>query len=259
MHELNHGVVSPAWGGAPKLFSEGVASAFSRSMYNHFVHVHQGNEVPSEHLSDYGNGHFNRWLLDEFGVERYRQLFGRGRGEALALELVEEAYGVPLTELELDYAATAPDFYPAAGYCDGLDPVPWVDATHWALRTTTDCDDERVLGPTREPGEAVLSVIVDIPPSEGGWLLVQGSADDLRLVECLDASEGGVAAEDASLYGRGLSSTDPRPLPPGRYRLLYESSLGADVDLEICAAVPDTAPPWQAACAGRPVPVTVRR
>jgi hypothetical protein len=238
-HELVHALVIPAWGGSKKLFHEGAAEGFYRqtdySAYFFPTHSVKSDDLPSEHVDEYGFGHFSRWLVDEFGPARYRELFGNAKptdGDVFAL--VEAVYDTPLQELEQDYLATAPDLYPAPGLCDGLTHIPWdVVAGRWKYETTVDCNAPEAFGPIDGDGRVDLSVTLDIPDEPDVlWTVWNDGPDSISMIQCLDAP---VVSDDGSAYPHVVGTTSPRTLSAGKYRLVYRADPGDSVNFMLCA------------------------
>lgn len=236
-HELVHGLVIPTWGSSKKLFNEGVAEGLARqtdaTVFSNTSHnFKRDNWLPSEHTSDYGNGHFSRWLVDEFGVESYRQLFGDAKPtDGDVFELVESVYGTPLTELEQDYLAVSPDIYPSMGLCDGLTHVPW-QSSSWVYQADMDCDAPEVFGPTDKDGAVDLSVTLDFPDEpETLWTVWSGDSTSVDLIRCLDEP---VQERGTAMYVQGIYTNHAQSVAAGRYRLTFSGEIGDAVDLTIC-------------------------
>jgi hypothetical protein len=249
LHELVHSVVEPAWGGSDILFFEGVAIGLDRIEEHGTVHTvlsDDDDELPSNVAdSHYGGGHFTRWLLDRYGPEKFRQLFGPPLSEsstkAEVFEFVEQVYGVPFLDLEAEYLASAPTIYPAPGLCDGLMDIPWT-GDRWELSVSADCEAAHVFGPldtdASEPADVpapvAVAVTLEIPADLEGvdlaaWIPSNQSAN---LFPCFDAPLYGVDPAIASTVV--LANPLVGAITPGRYRLELPAEASAEVYLRVC-------------------------
>lgn len=113
-HELAHAV---AWelGDADEFFAEGFAAAFEgeRTEFGwQSPNLTVGHSVSDVDLPS--AAHFVRWLLHEHSSETFRTLL-RGssarRGPSHAMRAFREAYGVELSEMEIEYFEKAPELF----------------------------------------------------------------------------------------------------------------------------------------------------
>jgi hypothetical protein len=141
-HELVHVVVATV--GDPAAFwSEGAAVSLQsdRTILNGSTPVENLDlEAP---LLDYQTaGHFSRWLLETWGIERYRALL-RASGSAQAT--FEQTYDITIEEAQQQYFAEAPYSYGAFITCDYPD-IPQIGNMRWSERIEIDCDNPYVYG-----------------------------------------------------------------------------------------------------------------
>ncbi len=164
LHELGHAVTLPVFGRSDTLFVEGIANAFdgrtSRLRYN---------RLPSESLGQdvRGSGHFSRWLVETYGPEAFKMLFDRPEPSTEELfKRLEDAYGMPIEDLETEFKTTAPAWYPQLGTCDGLERIPWPqDSKTFRYDTTSDCNSPFAFGHTGDDDEPYfMAFVLEIPP-----------------------------------------------------------------------------------------------
>lgn len=163
-HEINHVVANEA--GAPSdYFAEGFAEGFTGK------ETRFGTEFPSEALSldiremsQTSTAHFTRWLHDEHGAEKLRDLYSRSKQdgrwghEARAFERV---YGRSIEAMEEDFFDNAPELYPTLTTCD-LPLVPWSgDSAESEL--DLDCSEEQTEGAWNG---LTRRVTVDVPRAD---------------------------------------------------------------------------------------------
>jgi hypothetical protein len=239
LHELTHAVVIPAWGRSDIVFEEGIAHGLDGDHITWPTH-----ERPSEVAGGrrHGGAHFSRWLVDRFGPADFRELFERlgppsnnTKDEVFAV--VESVYGMPFTDLEAEYYATASDIYPAPGLCDGLPHVPW-QSDRWELHATADCDAPNVFGPRDEDAAMTIAVTLDVPEALAG---VELAADVLpdhghsgKLIPCIDEPLHDDPEPERFISGAPVANPIIFDARPGRYRLDVPLPDAGELIVRIC-------------------------
>lgn len=244
LHELTHAVVVPSWGRNDVLFEEGIALAFDGDHT-----LFDPDDMPTVIVGgeQQGGPHFTRWLLAEFGAEPYSELFTRlsnssTRDEVFAV--VEQIYGTSLPDLEADYLLSKPTLYPAPWSCDGLDVIPWSDATTWELERDVDCTDPDVFGPrgvvdgsTYAAGYYHASVLIDVPPNAGIRAPISSPSNMIvKFTPCLDEP----SYDDPPPAPFYLSEAIGFPAGVGamRYRADFPVAPGSSIDFELAIDLP---------------------
>lgn len=237
LHELNHAVVAPAWGWSSFFFSEGVAFGFARS-HGQTIHHTPSSKSPSEVMESKqpAGGHFMRWLIEQHGPAKLRELFesssmSSGKDELFAA--VQQVYGVPFEELEAEYFATAATIYPMLGLCEDLVDIPW-NGNRWELTLDADCDAPYMHGPDNA-GKMLLVVAVDVPPEYVEVPLAAWSPTGVEgyMWPCLDEPLHDVDIEP--FHTAGFANKLPgRFRKAGRHRVEISVDEPGEVYLRLC-------------------------
>lgn len=147
LHELVHAVAIPTIGTAQHFLTEDLAHAFEDDPT-----LLEDTRSPSQGVQDdvRGSGHFSRWLLETRGEDRYKMLFDTPTPTIEGIrDRFRRAYGSELEELEADFFAEAPAWYPVVGLCDGLEEVHWdQEQGSLSFQTVADCSSASAFGHT---------------------------------------------------------------------------------------------------------------
>jgi len=164
LHELGHAVANPTIGRSDRMFVEGVAKAYQEG--NRLL---RHSQVPTESIGkgEKGSGHFSRWLLEAHGPDAFKALFDTPTpSTAEILERMESAYGMTFDELEAEFFATAPAWYPEIGTCDGLDRYAWPEGSdRFRYEGVADCAAPNAFGFTGDEDEPYfMAFVLEVPP-----------------------------------------------------------------------------------------------
>jgi len=166
LHELVHAVSIPTLGRSDKMFIEGIANAYEEG--NTLLKSNEGFDVSAAlGLGSRGSGHFTRWLLETYGADAFKALFDTPTPSTEEiLERMESAYGMTFDELEAEFFATAPAWYPEIGTCDGLDRYAWPeDSDRFRYENVADCAAPNAFGHMGDEDEPYfMAFVLEVPP-----------------------------------------------------------------------------------------------
>lgn len=195
LHELGHAVTLPLLGRSDDFFVEGIANAFEES-----APKLRYAKLPSENLGQgqRGSGHFSRWLVDAYGPEAFKTLFDHPKPSTEELfARLEDTYEMPLEDLEAQYLATAPAWYPQLGTCDGLERIPWPQGSKtFRYDTTSDCNSPYAFGHIGDDDNPYfMAFALEIPPELDGQeyfapVVLPDSTGNLGFLTPCDLGEG---------------------------------------------------------------------
>jgi hypothetical protein len=199
-------------------------------------------------------GHFTRWLLDEYGVEAFRQAYVASplSGGEKVLEVLAEVYDQDADTLFADYLASAPYLWVPHRQCDDAPRLPPSDGG-WTFEAIFDCDDPATFGPWERRGGELYSAadtsmyqsfLIDIETA-GPYVFERDEYETGVFIErCLDQTH--LSEHEAATVWRKhglvptLQGTTEVELEPSTYRIdvLREFAAPHPVSLRIEAKSP---------------------
>lgn len=148
-HELGHASnCELIYSSAPAL-SEGLATSFEPVAQDfmadprEFITIEDSRELHYESAA-----HFVRWLIEERGLEPFRELFvlaPHGGGDGV-LDAIEAVYDQDADALFDEYLATAPYLWIPHRQCTDVDILE-PEGDTWEFNSIFDCSDPATLGP----------------------------------------------------------------------------------------------------------------
>jgi len=153
-HELTHAVSCEWRHSSTSALSEGLAVAFEPRPLIHktnpaeFITAGSSWDLAYDHA-----GHFVRWLLEEHGVEAFREAYVASplSGGEGVLDVLAEVYGQDPDALFTDYLASAPYQWVPHRQCGD---VPRLEPSGgaWTFEAVFDCEDPGTFGPWERNG-----------------------------------------------------------------------------------------------------------
>lgn len=180
-HELGHAVAYEL-GRHDHLFAEGIAEAFEGNR------TEFGTQAPNaavghlpEFVDDPSAGHFVRWLYDEHGAAKIRDLIRKtspSRSADHTRSAFHEIYGTSLGDMQTRFFDEAPEGYPALRFCE-YESVEWNEGLDFEVEL--DCDDRGTLG----VGALEAIRVFEVEAEAEGWYTVEVDAGtEVEITQC---------------------------------------------------------------------------
>ncbi|NJK30997.1 MAG: hypothetical protein HC927_00535 [Deltaproteobacteria bacterium] len=230
-HELAHAAACGWRFTSADALTEGLATSFEPDPRTDsedpstFITASNYKDVPYEAAA-----HFVRWLLEEWGPERFREAFTTAplTGGDEVLEVLARVYGQDVDTLFADYLANGPHMWVPHRQCDDV-PLLSPVAGAWEFEALFDCEDQSTLGPWERtrgewPGQTMYqSFLIDVETA-GNYRFVRDEVETSIVVErCLDQTSLDEEQADSLWLKEGLvptlQGTTDQPLEPGTYRI----------------------------------------
>lgn len=176
-HELVHAVVA-TFAEPTRFWNEGAAEALQSAptVFGSSAPV-DNLDLVAPQLSYSTAGHFSRWLLETYGLDRYRELL---RAPGSSREAFESTYGMSVEDAQEQYLAEAPHSYGALLSCDHPD-LPQTGEHRWSEAVEVDCSSPDVRSvPTGMGVYRVLTI------SERGFYELSTTAEAGVIKSCYD-------------------------------------------------------------------------
>lgn len=193
-HELAHAIVHQTWGRSISFLEEGLAETLGRASEDSIQPEHRGTSVQDmvsddpTHIDYPTAARFTRYLIDAYGIERYRELFTslhHGASEKEISAGFQAAYGKSLTALDEEYFLDGPRCTYQFEIC-GSEPI--AVPVSWSAQVLLDCNAPTVFG---RSGGLVSSTLTFEIASDGLYRL--RSDYPLTLTRCGDCAVQQVA------------------------------------------------------------------
>ncbi|NVB40966.1 hypothetical protein G6O69_24210 [Pseudenhygromyxa sp. WMMC2535] len=147
-HELGHSSNCDWRSSSAPALNEGLATSFEPVAQDYMLDPRE--YITAERFVDVSYGaaaHFVRWLIEDRGVARFRELYMLApRGGEGVLDAIETVYSQDSDELFDEYMETAPYLWVPHRQCADLEVLE-PEGDTWEFNSIFDCSDPGTLGP----------------------------------------------------------------------------------------------------------------